>query len=111
MVFTLPSISSQSLDTPASAGAGLCLVEMPLIPIALTRSSTERVDIPCTLRPSPRVGFSFLNDGDGRLPGHAPGYEKARAVGAFAELRHTQLHRPGAGLPVPFAITIALGQP
>jgi hypothetical protein len=36
--FTRTSISSQSRDT--------WLFEMPLIPIALTRSSTERVEMP-----------------------------------------------------------------
>jgi hypothetical protein len=38
--FTQPSISSHSRDT--------WLLEMPVMPIAFTRSSTERVDIPCT---------------------------------------------------------------
>ena len=38
--FTLPSISSHSRET--------WLLEMPLMPMAFTRSSTERVDIPCT---------------------------------------------------------------
>jgi hypothetical protein len=38
--FTLPSISSHSRET--------WLFEMPLMPMALTRSSTERVEMPWT---------------------------------------------------------------
>src|SRR4029077_17736840 len=43
-----------------------------------------------------------------RLLGHAPRLQKAREVAALAQLGDAQLDRPGAGLPNPVAIAIAV---
>jgi hypothetical protein len=35
-------------DTPDQVGVRLCLLQMPVMPMALTNSSTELVEMPCT---------------------------------------------------------------
>jgi hypothetical protein len=45
-----------------------------------------------------------------RLLGHSPWLEEAREVTTLAELRDTQLDHTGAGLPVPLAVAVAMGE-
>jgi hypothetical protein len=67
--------------------------------MALTRSSTERVEIPC-----------FLDHGGERLLGHPARLQKTRKIRALAQLRDPQFDRSGPGLPVAGPIAIALDQ-
>src|SRR3546814_5207053 len=59
---------------------------MPSRPMARTRSSTERVEMPWTLGSSPRAGSGFLDDRGQRLLGQAPGLQEGREVAPLAQL-------------------------
>ncbi len=86
----LPSISSTSRDA--------LLFDMQFIPMALTRSSTERVEMPWTLGSSPRTGSGSPDHRRQRLLGHAArlqGERSEREVGTILELRNAQFHRAG----------------
>jgi hypothetical protein len=75
---------------------------MPVIPIALTSSSTERVDT---------LHVGFLDDRGERLLGRPTRLQEGREIAALAQLRDAQLDRPGARLPDPIAIAVALVDP
>src|SRR5246500_5860307 len=72
---------------------------MPVMPMALTRSSTERRHA---------VDVSLLNNRGERLFGHAAWFQKSREITALAKLWNAQLNRPGTGLPHPVAIAVAV---
>jgi hypothetical protein len=57
------------------------------------------------------LDVSLLDNGGERLLGHAPRFQKARKVAALAQLWDTQLDRPGARLPDPVAIAVAVIDP
>lgn len=57
------------------------------------------------------MNIGLLNGCGQRLLGQAPWRQKAREIRAFAELRDTQLDRPGARLPDSIAVAVALRQP
>src|SRR5438874_9274565 len=69
---------------------------MPVMPIALTRSSTE---------------LGLLHHCRQRLLGQPARFQEAREVAAFAQLGDAQLHCAGARLPRPVAVAVALGDP
>ena len=52
----------------------------------------------------------FLHHRGERLLGQPARLQERREVAALAQLRDTQLHRAGAGLPVPLAVAVALNQ-
>src|SRR3546814_6402814 len=81
---------------------------MPSRPMARTRSSTERVEMPWTLGSSPRAGSGFLDDRGQRLLGQAPGLQEGREVAPLAQLGNPQFDRAGTGLPVPVAVAVAM---
>jgi hypothetical protein len=54
--------------------------------------------------------IGFLDDCGERLLGHPPRLQKAREVGALAQLGNAQLNRAGAGLPGPVTVAVALHQ-
>jgi hypothetical protein len=66
------------------------------MPSALTRSSTERVDV------------GLLDHRGERLLGHPAGLQEAWEIAALAQLRDAQLDRAGARLPVTVAVAVAL---
>ena len=76
---------------------------MPLISIALTRSSTKRVAIP-------RV-VGLLHDGDHRLLGQPSWFEEARDVTALPELGDPQFDGAGLCFQVAIAVAVALREP
>src|SRR3546814_3511811 len=84
---------------------------MPSRPMARTRSSTERVEMPWTLGSSPRAGSGFLDDRGQRLLGQAPGLQEGREVAPLAQLGNPQFDRAGTGLPVPVAVAVAMVTP
>jgi len=84
----LPSISSHSRDT--------WRFEMPLIPIAGTKASTERVDTPW-MEASWMTAVSAPELVEGL--GQSPRLEKPRQIAAAAQLGGTPLDGAGAGLP------------
>jgi hypothetical protein len=57
------------------------------------------------------LNIGLLDHRRQRLLGHAPGFQKAREVAALPELRDAQFDRPGARLPVPVTISVALRPP
>src|SRR5260221_4399817 len=77
------------------------------MPIACTRSSTERVEMPwmyaswMTAVRAPELVEGLR---------HPPGFQKTREVRALAQLRDAQLDVAGPRLPVPVTVAIALGQ-
>jgi len=84
------------------------------MPSALTSSSTERVEMPCTPgsgRAGPRPGSGLLDHRRQRLLGDPTRLQKAWEIAALPELGDAQLDRPGTGLPDPVAIAVALCQP
>src|SRR3546814_2210032 len=87
------------------------LLLMPSRPMARTRSSTERVEMPWTLGSSPRAGSGFLDDRGQRLLGQAPGLQEGREVAPLAQLGNPQFDRAGTGLPVPVAVAVAMVTP
>src|SRR5689334_13934737 len=87
---------------------------MPLMPIALTGSSTGRVETPWTRRSrcaGRRAGSGLLDGRGERLLRHPPGPQETREVGALAQLRDPQPDRAGAGLPAPVAVAVAPRRP
>jgi len=66
--------------------------------MALTRSSTERVEV------------GFLHHRRERLLGHPPRLQEAGEVAALAQLGDAQFDRAGPGFPVAVAIAVALDQ-
>ena len=76
------------------------LFEMPLSPMACTRSSTRRVETPCT--------SSLLDHRRQRLLGGPAGFEKPREVRARSQLWNAKVQRSQPGLPVPIPVAIAL---
>src|SRR5208283_1837688 len=89
---TFSSISSHSRLT--------WLLEMPSMPMARTRSSTERV----------AMNVGLLHDRRDGLLGQPARLEKAREVAALAQLRDAQLNRASPRLPIAVAIAVSLSQ-
>ena len=54
---------------------------------------------------------SLLDNRGERFLGHAPRFQEHREVAALAQLWDAQLDRPGAGLPDPVAVAIAVIDP
>ncbi len=80
------------------------------MPSALTKSSTERVEMPWTPAFA-GAGSSLLDHRGECLLSHSARLQETREVAAFPELRDAQLDSSRTGLPVPVAIAIALRQP
>ena len=78
--------------------------------MALTSSSTERVETPWTPAFA-GAGSGFLDYRSQRLLGHAPRFEKGREITALAQLWDAQLNGAGAGLPDPITVPIAVIDP
>src|SRR5271165_2449090 len=89
---TFSSISSHSRLT--------WLLEMPSMPMARTRSSTERV----------AMNVGLLHDRRDGLLGQPARLEKAREVAALAQLGDAKLHRSRPRLPVAVAVAVALSE-
>ncbi len=79
------------------------LFEMPDIPMALTRSSTARVDTPWM--------YASWIDRNERLLGSPPWFEEGRQIRPLPQLRDLEIHRAGARLPTPISIAIAVVSP
>jgi hypothetical protein len=87
---------------------------MPAMPSALTSSSTERVEMPWTPGSGcagPWPGSGLLDHRRERLLRDPPRLQETRKVAALPELGNAQLDRPGARLPDPIAVAIALHLP
>ena len=70
------------------------------MPMARTRSSTERV----------AMNVGLLHDRRDGLLGQPARLEKAREVAALAQLRDAQLNRASPRLPIAVAIAVSLSQ-
>src|SRR5437763_1525124 len=93
-VCTRSSMSPHSRET--------WLLEMPSIPMARTRSSTERVEMPWTWASWTTAVSAF---------GQPARFEKDREVAAASQLGDAQFDRTRTGLPVTLAVAIALVAP
>jgi hypothetical protein len=57
------------------------------------------------------LNIGLLDHGGESLLRHPPRLEEARKIGALAQFGDANLDRPGARLPIPLAIAVALGEP
>src|SRR4029077_16323610 len=77
------------------------LLEMPDIPglhQVIDRTGGDAVDV------------GFLDHCGECLLGHSPWFEKAGEIAALPQLRNAQFDGAGTGLPVAFAVTVAVGE-